>query len=149
MIEVTPIYGAGLAEPVRLLEESLREGEPVPEDFAETLRRAVETGELELLAARAEGRVVGVVLLAYRLSVSAAGLFASIEDLYVRPAARRQGVGRTLLEAVERRSATRGVSYVEAQVEDEEAAAFYSALGYEEEPGVRVYSRSFAARSGL
>ena len=149
MIEVTPIYGAGLAEPVRLLEESLREGEPVPEDFAETLSRAVETGELELLAARAEGRVVGVVLLAYRLSVSAAGLFASVEDLYVRPAARRQGVGRTLLEAVERRSATRGVSYVEAQVEDEEAAAFYSALGYEEEPGVRVYSRSFAARSGL
>jgi len=149
VIEVTPIYGAGLAEHVRLLEESLREGEPVPEDFAETLRRAVETGELELLAARAEGRVVGVVLLAYRLSVSAAGLFASIEDLYVRPAARRQGVGRTLLEAVERRSATRGVSYVEAQVEDEEAAAFYSALGYEEEPGVRVYSRSFAARSGL
>ena len=148
MIEVTPIYGAGLAESVRLLEESLREGEPVPEDFAETLRRTVETGELELLAARAEGRVVGVVLLAYRLSVSAAGLFASIEDLYVRPAARRQGVGRTLLEAVERRSATRGVSYVEAQVEDEEAAAFYSALGYEEEPGVRVYSRSFAARSG-
>jgi GNAT superfamily N-acetyltransferase len=143
MIEVTPIYGAGLAEPVRLLEESLREGEPVPEDFAETLRRAVETGELEVLAARAEGRVVGVVLLAYRLSVSAAGLFASIEDLYVRPAARRQGVGRTLLEAVEGRSATRGVSYVEAQVEDEEAAAFYSMLGYEEEPGVRVFSRSY------
>ncbi len=143
MIEVNPIYGAGLAEPVRLLEESLREGEPVPEDFAETLRRAVETGELEVLAARAEGRVVGVVLLAYRLSVSAAGLFASIEDLYVRPAARRQGVGRTLLEAVERRSASRGVSYVEAQVEGEEAAAFYSALGYEEEPGVRVYSRSY------
>ena len=143
MIEVTPIYGAGLAEPVRLLEESLRKGEPVPEDFAETLRRAVETGELEVLAARAEGRVVGVVLLAYRLSVSAAGLFASIEDLYVMPAARRQGVGRTLLEAVERRCASRGVSYVEAQVEDEVAAALYSMLGYEEEPGVRIFSRSY------
>ncbi len=143
MIEVIPISGAELAEPVRLLEESLREGEPVPEDFAQKLRRAVETGELEVLAARAEGRVVGVVLLAYRLSVSAAGLFASIEDLYVRPAARRQGVGRTLLEAVERRCASCGVSYVEAQVEDEVAAAFYSMLGYEEEPGVRVFSRSY------
>ncbi len=143
MIEVIPISGAELAEPVRLLEESLREGEPVPEDFAQKLRRAVETGELEVLAARAEGRVVGVVLLAYRLSVSAAGLFASIEDLYVRPAARRQGVGRTLLEAVERRCASCGVSYVEAQVEDEEAAAFYFMLGYEEEPGVRVFSRSY------
>jgi len=143
VIEVTPIYGVGLAEPVRLLEESLRKGEPVPEDFAETLRRAVDTGELEVLAARAEGLVVGVVLLAYRLSVSAVGLFASIEDLYVRPAARRQGVGRTLLEAVERRCASRGVSYVEAQVEDEVAAALYSMLGYEEEPGVRVFSRSY------
>ncbi len=48
-----------------------------------------------------------------------------------------------MLEAVEGRSASRGVSYVEAQVEGEEAVAFYSALGYEEEPGVRVYSRSY------
>ncbi len=144
MIEVSPIYGAELAGPVRLLEESLRDGEPVPEDFAEALREAVETGELEVLAARAEGRVVGVLLLAYRLSVSAAGLFASIEDLYVRPAARRQGIGRALLGSVEKRCASRGVSYVEVQVEDEEAAAFYSALGYEEEPGVRVFSRSFS-----
>ncbi len=143
MIEVSPVHGAGLAEPVRLLEESLREAEPVPDDFAEALREAVETGELEVLAARAEGGVVGVVLLAYRLSVSAAGLFVSIEDLYVRPAARRRGVGRALLEAVESRCASRGVSYVEAQVEDEEAAAFYSMLGYEEEPGVRVFSRSY------
>ena len=144
MIEVSQIYGTKLAEPVRLLEESLRDGAPVPESFAEALRDAVESGELEVLAARAQGRVVGVVLLAYRLSVSAAGLFASIEDLYVRPEARRRGVGRALLEAVESRCASRGVSYVEAQVEDEEAAAFYSALGYEKEPGVRVFSRSYS-----
>ena len=143
MIEVTPIHGAELAETVRLLEESLRDGEPVPSDFAEALGGAVETGELEVLAARAEGRVVGTVVLAFRLSVSAAGLFASIEDLYVSPAARRRGVGRALLEAVEMRCASRGVSYVEAHVEDEEAAAFYCALGYEEEPGVRVFSRSY------
>jgi hypothetical protein len=32
---------------------------------------------------------------------------------------------------------------VEAQVEDEGAAAFYAALGYEEECGVRVLSRSY------
>ena len=143
MIEVSPIYGAGLAEPLRLLEESLRDGEPVPDAFAQGLREAVETGDLEVLAARAEGRVVGVVLLAYRLSVSAAGLFASIEHLYVRPDARRRGVGRALLEAVEKRCASHGVSYVEAQVEDEDAAAFYSTLGYEEELGAQVFSRSY------
>jgi GNAT superfamily N-acetyltransferase len=144
MIEVTPAYGAALAGPIRLLEESLRGGEPLPDDFAEALRRAVEAGELEVVAARVERRVVGVVVLAYRLNVSAAGLFASIEDLYVGTDARRRGVGRALLEAVDERCASRGVSYVEAQVEDEEAAAFYSALGYEEEPGVRVLSRSYS-----
>ena len=143
MIEVVPTCRAELAEPLRLLEEYLREGEPVPEDFAETLREAAETGAVEVLAARAEGRVVGVAVLAYRLSISAAGLFASIEDLYVRPDARRQGIGQALLEAVKERCASRGVSYVEAQVEDEGAAAFYSAIGYEPEPGVWVFSRSY------
>jgi GNAT superfamily N-acetyltransferase len=128
---------------LRLLEGFLREGEPVPESFARRLRQAVEAGELEVLAARAEGRMVGVAVLAYRISISAGGLFASVEDLYVESDARRRGVGRALLEAVGERCAARGVSYVEAQVEDEEAAAFYAALGYEEELGVGVFSRSY------
>jgi len=128
---------------LKLLEEFLRDGEPVPECFARRLREGVERGDLEVLAARAEGRVVGVAVLAYRLSISAAGPFCSIEDLYVEPDARRRGVGRALLEAVGDRCAACGVSYVEAQVEDEEAAAFYGACAYEEEPGVGVFSRSY------
>ncbi len=142
MIEVSPVHGAELGEPVKFLEESLRDGEPVPDELAAALREAVEAGELEVLAARAEGRVVGVLLLAYRLSVSAGGLLASIEDLYVMPEERRRGVGRALLEAVEDRCIARGVSYVEAQVEDKDAAAFYTALGYELEAEVRIFSRS-------
>ena len=144
MTEVTPVRGTELGEPLRLLEEALRDGDPVPENFARRLREAVERGELEVLAARTEGRVVGVAVLAYRPSISAAGSFASIEDLYVEPDARRQGVGRALLEAVGRRCAAGGVSYVEAQVEDDEAAVFYGVHGYEEEPGVRVFSRSYS-----
>jgi GNAT superfamily N-acetyltransferase len=142
MTEVRPTSGAELAEPLRLLERYLREGEPVPEDFVRRLRDAVEEGELEVLTARMEGAVIGVAVLAYRHSISAAGMFASIEDLYVEPDARSMGVGRALLEAAGQRCAARCVSYVEAQVEDDEAAAFYAALGYEEEPGVRVFSRS-------
>jgi GNAT superfamily N-acetyltransferase len=150
MIEAAPVYAPELTEAVRLLEEFHRGGEPVSWDFTQALREAVEAGDVEVLAARAEGRMVGVAVLAYRLSVSAAGLFASIEDLYVRPDARRRGVGRALLEAVKERCASRGVSYVEAQVEGEEAVSYYSALGYEEELGVRVFSRSYSisARSG-
>jgi GNAT superfamily N-acetyltransferase len=132
----------GLAEPLALLEEALRDGDPVPEYFADRLRKAVEAGDVEVLAARAEDQVLGVALLAYRLNVSAGGIFASVEDLYVRPEARRRGVGRAMLKAVDELCAERGISYVEAQVEEKEAELFYAALGYEPESGVRVLSRS-------
>lgn len=93
-----------------------------------------------MLAAReGAGRVVGVALLSYGLNVSAGSPFASIEELHVRPDAQRRGVGRALLVAVKERCAARGVSYVEVQTDDE-AVAFYEALGYERED-VLVLSR--------
>jgi GNAT superfamily N-acetyltransferase len=132
----------GLAEPLALLEEALRDGDPVPEDFADRLRKAVEAGDVEVLAVRTEDQLLGVALLAYRLNVSTGGLFASVEDLYVRPEARRRGVGRALLQAADERCEERGISYVEAQVEEKEAVLFYAAVGYKPETGVRVLSRS-------
>ena len=142
MRQVEVAFPTGLAEPLALLEEALRDGDPVPEYFADRLRKAVEAGDMEVLAARAEDQILGVALLAYRLSVSAGGLFASVEDLYVRPEARRRGVGRAMLKAVDELCTERGISYVEAQVEEKEAELFYAALGYEPETGVRVLSRS-------
>jgi GNAT superfamily N-acetyltransferase len=143
-IEVEPAAPDQLAGPLSLLEEFLREGEPVPLSFAGQLARAVEEGDIEVLAARMEmeGRPAGAALLAFRPSISAGALIASIEDLYVRPDARCTGVGRALLEAVAERCRARGVSYVEVQTDDE-AAPFYKALGYEPEFGVRVLSCSF------
>ena len=139
-VEVT--LPTGLAEPLALLEEALRDGDPVPEDFVDRLRKAVDAGDVVVLAARSEDQILGVALLAYRLNVSAGERFASVEDLYVRPEARRRGVGRALLEAVDELCAERGISYVEAQVEEKEAEQFYAALDYEPEAGVRVLSRS-------
>ena len=139
-IEFTP--ATDLAEPLSLLEASLREGEPVPETFAERLRKSVKTGNIDVLAARSEGRILGVAVLAYRPNISAGALFASIEDLYVRPEARRQGVGTALLTAADERCAAHRISYVEVQVEDKAAESFYKTLGYEQEVGVRVLSRS-------
>lgn len=112
----------------------------MPAHFAEELRVAIERGNLEMLVAQeGMGRVVGVALLSYGLNVSAGGPFASIEELHVRPGVRRQGVGRALLAAVEERCAARGISYAEVQTDDE-AVAFYEALGYEREEGVLVLS---------
>lgn len=117
----------------------------MPPPFARRLARAIEAGDIEVLAARAEpgGAPVGVAVLAFRLNVSAGAFLASIEDLYISPEARSRGAGRTLLEAVEARCRARGVSYVEVQT-DEEAAPFYEACGYEPETGMRVLSRSVA-----
>jgi GNAT superfamily N-acetyltransferase len=143
-IEVELAAPDQLDGPLSLLEELLREGEPVPLSFAGQLARAVEAGDIEVLAARTEtgGRPAGAALIAFRPSMSAGALIASIEDLYVRPDARCTGVGRALLEAVAERCRARGVSYVEVQTDDE-AAPFYKASGYEPEFGVRVLDCSF------
>ena len=139
-IEVTP--SPDLSEPLSLLEASLRDGEPVPEAFAEKLRKSVETGDIDVLVASSEGQILGVAVLAYRPNIPAGALFASIEDLYVRPDARRQGVGTALLTAANERCAAHKISYVEVQVEDKAAESFYKTLGYELEASVRVLSRS-------
>lgn len=142
-IAVTLVPDGELPEPLEMLEETLRDGEPLPDQFVKRLGGRVASGELEVLVATSQGRTVGVALVVYRPSVSAAADFASIEELYVRPEARGWGAGRALLEAVEERCAERGVSYLEVQTDDE-AAAFYAASGYEAESGVRVMSRSIA-----
>lgn len=148
-VEVSPVPATDLSEPLRLLEEWLRDGEPVPGPFVEDLRRQVEAGDLELLAARLEGRTAGVLLLAFRPSVSLGAPFASIEDLYVHPQARRRGVGRALLQAAHDRCAHRGISYLEAQVEEDDTGVFYAASGYEPEAAVRVFSRSLPLGDGV
>lgn len=139
-VEIAPV--SDLPASLALLEESLRDGEPVPEAFADNLRESIEAGDIEVLTARTEGRTLGVIVLAYRPNISVGALFASIEDLYVRPEARRRGVGRALLKAVDERCAARGISYVEVQVEDEDAGSLYRASGYEPDNSVRVLSRS-------
>jgi len=141
-VEVWPVPGPNLREPLRLLEEWLRDGEPVPDPFVQELHRQVEAGDLEVLAAHLEGHTVGALVLAFRPNISLGVPFASIEDLYVHPQARRRGVGKALLQAAEDRCRCRGISYLEAQVEEDAADVFYAASGYEPEPGVRIFSRS-------
>ena len=145
--EVSLVPATGLREPLRLLEGWLRDGEPVPASFAEGLRCLVEAGDIEVLAASLDGRVAGVLVLLFRPNVSLATTFASIEDLYVLPESRRRDVGRVLLQAAEDRCADRGVSYLEAQVDDD-AGAFYESSGYEPEPGLRVFSKSLPLVAG-
>lgn len=143
-LRAVPVPVDHLAAPLKLLEKSLRESEPVPGDFLQQLGGAIGRGDLEVFAVHINGEIAGAALLACRLSISAGGTFASIEELYVNSNFRCRGVGRALLEAVAERCRERSISYVEVQVEDDGAAEFYKKLGYEVEDGVRVLSRSYA-----
>jgi GNAT superfamily N-acetyltransferase len=141
-VEISRVRAEDLHEPLHLLDEWLRDGEPVPDGFIQEIQANIEAGNLEVLAAHLENRTVGVLALAFRPSISLGGSFASIEDLYVIPEARKQGVARALLQAAEERCRHRDISYLEAQVERTENRDFYAASGYEPEPDVRVFSRS-------
>ena len=96
----------------------------------------------EVLIARVGSTPVGFALYFGTFSTFLAKPGIYLEDLYVRPEARRRGVGLALFEAVGERCEARGISYVEAQVEEDGAEAFYAALGYEREAEVRVLSKS-------
>lgn len=145
-MEVRSTSASNLAAPVKLLEESVRNGEPLPRDLTGFLREEVERGNIKVLSARMDDSIVGVALLAFRPSISARGLFASVEDLYVKPEARRLGVGTKLLEAAEKLCVSESISYIEVQAVEEEAVKFYRSLGYGLEADVRVLSRSIPLR---
>jgi N-acetylglutamate synthase-like GNAT family acetyltransferase len=111
-------------------------------DFVEELRREVDGGRVEIFAVESGEGIVGVAVVAYRLSVSLQAWFASVEELYVSCHWRDSGVGRGLLEARGTQCSATDVSYVEVQT-DEEVAGFYEAGGYEHENKVKVYSISY------
>ncbi|MGB3682305.1 MAG: GNAT family N-acetyltransferase [Rubrobacteraceae bacterium] len=148
MIEVSSATGDDFAEALKLLEESSRDGEPLPPEFVSSISEGQERGVVELLLARLEGSSAGGAFIVFRPNISAGSAFASIEELYVKPEARRRGVGQALLDAVEARCARKDISYVEVQAVEDEAAAFYRASGYEPEFDVRVFSGSVPLREG-
>jgi GNAT superfamily N-acetyltransferase len=68
-----------------------------------------------------------------RLRATKAGRFGRLHDVYVSENHRREGIGRTLMQAVESWAARR-VSYLHWQAHQERAAPFYERLGYRGDP---------------
>ncbi len=105
----------------------------VPDGLAGALRRDGfgATPRFEALVAERRGESLGVALFypVYRPSLCGHGLF--MEDLYVRPEARRLGVGRALMADFARLAKSRGCVYIEWLVEsgNQTAEKFYAAAG--------------------
>ncbi len=85
-----------------------------------------------LLVARVDRDIVGVAYVATILSVEHGGLVGWVEELYVSPAYRGQGVGRTLLNGVLEQAQELGLVALdlEVDVEHERAASLYARFGF-------------------
>jgi ribosomal protein S18 acetylase RimI-like enzyme len=79
-----------------------------------------------------DGVAVGHVVLTVSFSMEYGGLRGFVDDLYVRPEARRRGVGAALLAAVRASCAARGVRamLVEVGPDNTGARSLYERAGY-------------------
>ena len=75
-------------------------GAALTEESTERLRAAVEQGHIRFLLAYRGCRAVGMCSVAENFSTFCCGPVAVLEDLYVEPVFRRQGIARQLIRAL-------------------------------------------------
>lgn len=122
---------------------------PVPE-LADRLSRLIGRADFEVLLAG--DPAVGIAVTTFRPSVWGDGPVALLEELYVRPGLRSQGIGAALLTAAVSAAQRRGVRYVEINVDegDVDAQRFYRAHGFTDlESGTGERAFSFHRDLGL
>jgi ribosomal protein S18 acetylase RimI-like enzyme len=100
----------------------------------------LERGESVVFVAVAEGRGVGFVQLYATFTSIGAKRAWILNDLYVAPEARRQGVGRQLMDAARRMAEDTGAAWLELATakNNHGAQALYRECGYEKD---EVYDR--------
>src|SRR6185437_2062926 len=103
-----------------------------------TLQRLLATPALGAAwVAAAGGSLAGYLIAVYVLSIEHQGLTAEIDEFFVLPQARTQGIGAQLLAAAERALAARGCVRLQLQLAVDNAAArsFYARRGYASRSG--------------
>lgn len=127
-------------------ELNAHEGDPADRFTLEVCRRdwfGSAPAPFVVLLAEFAGAAVGYAVLSPDYESGWAVPGWSINDLYVREAARRRGVGRALMAAAAAQGRARGGRYLlwTAQTRNRRARAFYRRLGAAEEP-IAAYSLS-------
>ena len=106
-----------------------------PEDTAlrENLKNVMTTGEADfLLAVDDSRRGVGYIQQRYRYSLWLGGMEATLEDLFVLPAERRQGVATQLVESAIKRAMEKGCQAMKLDTNENNYGAIqlYRRLGF-------------------
>lgn len=111
--------------------------EPTPsvEELTATVHRLFEEGEITVLLA-GEGPD-GLALLRFRPALWSKGLEAYLQELYVVPALRGQGIGRALLERAMDLARERGADGIDLNTgeTDTAARALYESMGFTNREG--------------
>jgi len=108
------------------------------------LQRLIGTAELGQVFVAASGtELCGYLALVHVLSLEHGGLMAEIDELFVLPAARAQGLGGQLLTAAEAALRQRGCVRVQLQLGVANAAArsFYQRRGYAGRAGYQLLDK--------
>jgi ribosomal protein S18 acetylase RimI-like enzyme len=126
------------AEIARLLHDfNLEYSEPTPgvEELAETLSRLLAEEEVAVLLAGSGPD--GLALLRFRPGIWSAGLEAYLQELYVIPSLRGQGIGRALMEAAIGLSRERGADGIDLNTGETDIAArrLYESMGFTNREG--------------
>jgi GNAT superfamily N-acetyltransferase len=120
----------------KLLDDFLAEFDtpsPGAAKFTERLATAIAADDgLLVLMAYADGAPVGLAVLAVRPTCFVDGRAIMLEELYVVPKRRGQGIGSALLRRAITEAQTRGVEFFEVGVDEGDVAArrFYERHGF-------------------
>ncbi len=112
------------------------EGYPYPEALFERAIRelASDPGLGRILILEKHGELAGYAILVFGFSIEFGGRDAFLDELYVRPEARAQGLGTLAIEAAERVCRESGVRALHLEVEftNESAKRLYARRGFDE-----------------
>lgn len=108
------------------------------------LQRLIPASSLgQVFVAAEAAELCGYLALVYVLSLEHRGLMAEIDEFFVAPTARAQGVGGQLLAAAEEALRRRGCVRVQLQlgVGNAQARGFYERRGYRSRPGFELLDK--------
>ena len=104
------------------------------EAIAVIVEALIQSGASDFVLASVEGKPIGCLQIAYRLSTWRAQPYAYIEDFYLVPAMRRRGVGARLLDyALQRAEGQKADSIaLDTRAANRAAIRLYEQLGFQE-----------------
>jgi ribosomal protein S18 acetylase RimI-like enzyme len=131
----TPDDAAVLARLLHAFDEEYDEEVPPVEVLEERFRLLIQEGEVTALLA-GDGPD-GFAQLRFRPSVYADSLDAYLEELYVSPDRRGEGIGRALLEAAMQTARERGAGHIDLGTSEDDVAArsLYESAGFTNREG--------------